>query len=781
MPTLTRKIIRDLSRRKLRSFLTLLGVLLGVAGVVAISSTTRTLADAQRLTYDAGNQADLVTFSGTLGPTVLNLIERQENVQTVDARSVTITRFSAGDGWRNLRLVGIDDFAGMKLDVADLVEGRFPNDGEIAFDESARSLANLEIGDLVAIRRSTADPVVELRISGFTRSPSVLDAGILNQAVGYTTGPGVREMTGRSGQNYLLVRVHDRDRASETGQAISGLLNKRGVWTSGLTVRDPDNFIGSSELETLLLLLRIFSVLGACLASFIVANTLSAIMIQEAGQIGVLKSLGGRSWQLLGTYLLYSVGLGIAGAVGGLAAGIASGWVLSSYLTGLTGLRRPELSIAAADIGLALLVGLAVTVAATLYPVVRYANQPALPLLRSQGVQNDLRSQWLARLTRPLSSRLSTVGAIGLRNALRRPGRSIATIFIVAVAAAAFVSTQALSSSVSGTVDELYELYGADGWVYFGREANIALAREIGQDPSVLDVEPWTSASAAVGSVRTDVWGMPTSDPLYDYRLVEGTWIGQSNPPSVVVTSNLARTLDATVGKGIEIDIGERRHSVVVTGIVDDSSTYLGNTATGKVFMPVEDLNRILGLGQRADLFALKFRSSDPAYVDAALTRLEERYADLAPGSLAAHTDQASAQQAIGVLTTLLNAMVVVVAVVGLAGIVNTLLITVTERRREFGILRAVGGQSWQVTTTVISEGVTLAGIGLGFGIAFGYPLSHWLVELTGRQLFELTFMLPLSSLAVMFLVALLAVAAVATAPGLLASRIRPINVLRYE
>ncbi|MFW6075575.1 MAG: FtsX-like permease family protein, partial [Chloroflexota bacterium] len=780
MRTLLRKLLRDARARKLRTTLTFLGVLLGVAGVVTIATTTRTMAEAQRETYDGRSQADLVSFTGEIPETIASLIERQENVSVVETRSVTSTRFTSGDGWENLRLIGTDEPGAMELDVAELREGRFPRRGEIAFDESARALADIEIGDIVAVQRSAANEPAYFTVVGFTRSPATLDASILNRATAYTSAVDVQRITGRSADNYILIRVSDRERASQTASEISDLLNKRDVSVSGFTVRDPNEFIGSRELTTLLLLLQVFSILGAVLAGFIVANTVLAIMNEELVQIGIVKSLGGVQRQIALTYLAFSGGIGLLGAFLGLALGSIAARQLSGFLADITGLQLPPWGLTLEEVGLALLIGLLVTLAAAVVPAIRGVRRWPATILRPAGIQGQFQSGLLRRLTQPLS-RFDTTLASGVRNTVRRPIRALLTIAVISVAVASFVATQALSGSVNGTVDELYDLYGADGWIFFRTSTDISFARELGSQPEVLKAESWTSADAAIGSTRTDVWGMPSADPLYDYRLIEGRWHTRSSPVEVVLTSNLAEKIGVRSGATITLDVGERRQQVQIVGIVNDSSTYLGSTTTGKVFMPLEDINRITARGERADVFALELRSSDPRFVDAALERLEEKYAERAPGTLAAYADQESAREAIDILTVMLSAMVVVVGLVGVAGIINTLLINVTERRREFGILRSVGARNRHVVSILIGEGMVLAVVGLVIGVALGLPLAQLLVDITGQQLFDLTFYLSVPTLLVSFGIALGVVAAAATIPGLIAARMKPVQVLRYE
>jgi putative ABC transport system permease protein len=780
MLTLLHKVRRDVRRRPLRNLLTLVGIVLGVAGVVAISSTARTLVEAQRLTYDGSRQADLATFAEDISETTADLVARQPNVSEAETRSVVFTRFTTGERWENLRLVGINDFSAMQLNVVELVRGRFPGSGEIAFDTSTRELTAVDIGDVVAIRTSPDKRSSYLTVVGLTSSPARLGAGLMNQATAYAPADIVRDLAGQSADNFLLIRVSDPERASQTAEDVRELLAKRAVTVSGFDVRDPGAFVGSRELGTLLLLLRLFSYLGAALAAVLVGNTLAAVMSEETGQIGIIKSLGGRRRHVVATYLLYGSILGLLGTLIGWAAGLVLGRAISRYLTDLTGLQQPDFAIRPREIVLALLVGASVTVTTSIVPVIIRSGERVAVLLRSPGVRSERGSSLLRRLSDPFGG-VSVAAVLGMRNALRRPARTASTLIVVTVAVAAFISTQALSRSVSGTVDELYELYGADGWIYFQQPVDLGFAAVLQREPSVTQAEPWTSATGAIGSVRTDIWGMPEHDPLYSFRLVHGRWVHQSNPPSVVLTTNLADAIDARVGDALPLDVGAARETVRVSGIVDDSSTYLGNTSTGKVFMTVGDVNRLRGLGRQAEIFALTLTSSDPADVDAAMAALEERTREHGPVTYSTYADQRSSRKAIGVLTLMLNAMVIVVAVVGIAGIANTLLISIAERRRELGVLRALGAGSRQMVLVLVSEGVMLAIIGLIAGTAAGYPLARLLVRLTSAQLFELRFHLSPVAVAATFVVAILAVAAVSTVPGIVASRIRPIHVLRYE
>lgn len=780
MHLLLAKSIRDIQRRPLRALLTIIGVILGVAGVVAISYAGRSLITAQRDTYANTHQPDITARVAQISPSLADLLEDRDNVAAVDTRAGQRTRASNGHGWIDTKLLGVDDFDAMRLDAIKLLTGHFPGSGEVAFDASVTSLSPIEIGDLVALQRAAGTPVTYARVSGFVQAPARLDAGITNSTTAFMPAAEVRHMLGIQENNVLLIRTEQPQRAAETVTDIRESLASRGIASQDYLIRDPSTFAGSRALQTVIVLLGLFSVLGAVLSSFLVANTMAAVMTEESRQIGIIKALGGTRWDAMRTYLTFAGIIGAIGTVIGWVLGLAGGRFLTSYLTSLTSLTLPNFSLSPREFLLALLVGTGVTVGATALPAWIAVQQRAARLLANRGMVADFRRGTTKRLTEH-AGRAGTIAAMGLRNLARRPTRAWATLAVVAVAVAAFLGTQAVSRSVSVSVDRVYGLYDAQGWISFATPVDDSFARVLDTHPDVDVAEPWDIVEASIGSIRTQILGVPSDTQIYIPRTTAGSWLGHDNPPMAVLTTNLSRALKARIGEVIRLDAGPRSMLVQVAGVVNDESTYLGGSAIGKVFVGGDDAKRLTGSGNQASLFALKLHSSAPGDVDRSLAYLEHRFQNLHPVTLSIYKDQEGSRQAISILAVMLDSMVLIIGIVGLAGIVNTLLINLSERRREFGVLRALGATSRHMMKLVMTEALGLALMGCAIGALIGYPLARYLVQVTGDQLFRLEFHLGPMTVLSTLIVALVAAAAVSTGPGLLATRIRPIQVLRYE
>lgn len=781
MTVLIRKTLRDFGVRRLRSALLLMGIIIGVAGVVAIAYSARNLARAQQDAYISASQSDL--FINVRGfPTDLqNVFAEMDNVQAVETRVANYLQWTNGGPYRDVLIYGIHDFNAMRINIPTLIEGHWPGKGEAVLDASARNLQSVAIGDTIALRETVASQPVYARISGFTRTPGEADASIQNRATGYAPAADVQQWRKEQGDNQLLIKLTELRRATETQKAMNRVLDKRGIPHGQGAIRDPQNAAGTKELGALLLLMSVFSVIGVILSGFLVWNTMTAVMSEEMRQVGILRALGANRWQVLRTYLLPALIVGIVGSAVGLIVGVLGGGRLTAFLAGLIGLTLPPFTIAPREVVLGVGVGLGVSVGAALIPAWQGTRVSALELLRNYGVRADYGVGLIQRALARLRG-TTAMFAMAIRNTWRRRVRSIITVLVVGIGAAAFIGTQALNASVTTTIDDLYATYAADAWLDFNRAPlPLEFTGELRRDPDIIAAEGWVRDEAYVQQTRTDLWGIPADTSLYKQNLLEGRWFTANEPYDIVVTANLARRLDLHSGSQLKVVVRTREQTYGIVGIVDDESTYLGSSATGKVFMTPENANRLRGRGDIATFYAVRFTDSSPAGVNAAIHRYEEQFRPLNPEAIAAYEDRASTQSTIRILTVLLLAMVIVVAVIGVMGLINTLVLNITERRRELGILRAIGAGGGALLRLLVSEGMVLGFVGFALGLLGGYVLARYLVALAGAKLFKLEFVLSPMMLVATGVMTLAVAAGASVAPGLLAARLRPIEAVRYE
>ncbi len=775
MSVLWHKAWRDLRVRPARSLLTLVGILIGVAGVVAVVMTGRNLAWAQRQAYQHHSQADLTIWVWNAGESDVRALEALPGVAAAERRAVAYTQWRAGNRWLDIQLEGIERFEDIRVNQMSLLEGHFPGRGEIALEGTARDLAPLRIGQQIEVR-GPAGEILHLTVSGFTRTPYYPAASILRFTVGYVPAATVRPFLGTRGDNRLLIRLEAPDQREETGVQIRELLDRRRLPYWSLQAHDPETFTGHRELQTLLRLMTALSILGVVISAFLVMNTLAAIVAEEVREIGILQALGATRWQILQVYFRAGLTYALVGTPPGLLAGHLGGQWLTSYLGYLLNVDVGRFALDPMATGLGVLVGLGVTVPAALFPAWRGSRVTVRQATTGYGIRAEPGQGFLSRWPLP------PLWAFPLRNLARRPIRSLTTLLVVAVAVAAFLSSRITLASLERSISTLFDVYAADAWVWFDAPVGDGFAAELRTVPGVEAAEGWNISYCILGGERVRLWGLPPQTTLYRYDLVAGRWFLPGEKGTAVLSLDLAQRQGYGVGDVVELEIGGQIFRLGAVGIVQDEAIFgLGDAPLGKVFLPLKVVQRIYGMGDLVSFFALKMERDDRDYLNGVLAGIEHKFRTLHPTTEAMYVGYDQAREGTRIVGGLLNAMVAIVGGVGMVGILNTQTLNVLERRREIGVLRTLGAQWTHLRRFFLLEGVILGTLGFFLGLPAGWALAQGLVGIISATLITLRFtLLPIDVMWSLFLALLLSTLA-GVLPALAAAQLRPVEVLRYE
>ncbi len=775
MSVLWHKAWRDLRVRPARSCLTLVGILIGVAGVVAVVMTGRSLTWAQHQAYRHHSQADLTTWVWSASESDVRALESLPGVAAAERRAVAYTKWRAGNRWLDIQLEGIERFEDVRVNQMTLLEGRFPGRGEIALEGTARDLSPLRIGQQIEMR-GPAGEILLLTISGFTRTPYYPAATILRFTVGYVPASTVRPFLGTRGDNRLLIRLQDSDRREEMILQVRALLDRRRLPYGSFQVHDPETFTGHRELQTLLRLMTAFSILGVVISAFLVTNTLAAIVAEEVREIGILRALGATRWQILQVYLRTGLVYALVGTPLGLLAGHLGGGWLISYLGYLLNVDVGRLTFDPLASGLGGLVGLGVTVPAALFPAWGGSRVTVRQATTGYGIRIESPRGFLSRWS------LSPLWNFSFRNLARRPIRSLTTLLVVAVAVSAFLSSRITLASLERSIVALFDVYAADAWVWFDAPVGDRFAADLRTIPGVEAAEGWNISSCILGGEWVRLWGLPPQTTLYRHDLVAGRWFLPGEEGSTVLSLDLAQRHGYEVGDLVEFEIGREVLRFGVVGIVRDEAIFgLGDAPMGKVFLPLKVVQRIYGMWDLVSFFALKMERNDRDYLHGVLAGIERKFRTLHPTTEAMYVGYDQAREGTRIVGGLLSAMVAIIGGVGMVGILNTQTLNVLERRREIGVLRALGARWTHLWRFFLLEGVILGALGFFLGLPAGWALAHGLVGIISAALITLRFtLLPIDVMWSLFFALLLSTLA-GLLPALAAARLRPVEVLRYE
>jgi ABC-type antimicrobial peptide transport system permease subunit len=814
-----RKALADVTRRKGRTLLVTLGIFIAVFGLTVINSVEDTLINA--FAYTRGYQATQPDFQLTvdrLDPALLPTLRGIANVKTVQFVSVLSVCWQPGAGECH---VGIDLVSYPDLQQANtfqLTAGRYPGAGEIVMEQGDRSLHGFSIGDSVALSDSGGTTVA--KVVGLARTPGANPAAT-GEARGYMSDAGLQQANDALGdpqdfrpdgqqvpslQHHIQVKftVAGGQAASDAATALQRELRAHNVTIldSGYAPK-----VNAAELEGIngvFVLLRTLALLAVALSVLLILNTITTLVTEQTAIIGTMKALGATRGVVVRGYLL-TVGIySVLATLPALALGLYAGNVLAATLAPQIPLELGPFAVAPWVVALSLAVGLGVPLLAALFPLWNGTRATVREALSAYGVAGAEAGRGRSALSR-FGQRLTWVSQttwLGLRGLFRKRWRAALSLTTLGLAAACFVVVQTATASVNDTIGAVRAPLAADMTVNFKDPAYFGkIQTQLQALPNVTGVERYGGTNASTRWGTLQVSGYEPQTQLYHYQLTSGRWF-EDGETNVVLLSDaalakaglaLGDTITLTNNYGATTEL-----TLTIIGTVRQSIDVLG--WIGAAVMPVDTLYQLKGVASANAtqasgaqiLIGARDRSRGAvnhlaAQVSAVVNPAgassdDPGYFSGANGAIDTIHEYVTRRQADAyILYYLLYALALVVGVVGALGLANALVTSVLERRREIGLLRAMGASGRRVAQVFWVESLSLGALSWLLGAALGLPLAWAFVQTFAWTVMPVDFSLePLAFAA--SLVAVIMIATIASvAPAWRASRLRIAMALRYE
>jgi ABC-type antimicrobial peptide transport system permease subunit len=746
-------ILKNLFRRKGRTLLTLAGIALGVAAIVALGA----MAEGMRAGYTAmatGSRADLVLS--------------QEGVMDITMGGIEETVGDQVEAWPEVAAVD-----GMLMGNVRAEESLFFY--IFGYDPEGFGLGHFRIVEgegLGEARRVRGKPL------------------LLGRGAAQSLDKGVGDTLRMTGGTFRIVGIYETGDAFEEGAAVISLeeaqrllLQPRRVSTFYVRLRDPGDearlrqrverslpgltISKTSEFadrQDLVKYLAGFAWGVAVLAIIIggvgMTNTLFMSVFERTREIGLLRAVGWRRGQVLRLILGESLFLSLLGGMLGAGLGVVGIYLLRgshSTFGAFGGKFSPEL------FSQALITVLVLGLVGGAYPAWWASRLLPLEALRYEGGASDKRTD----------TRLVWAG-MTVRNLWRRRTRTLLTALGIGVGIAAIV---ALSGLIEGFLSAFTSMITSSQVDLMALEAD---ASDMGYSAIDERVGARMAALPGVESVSGIVFAFARTEEMpllivmgYHPRefAIRHLHIAEGVPLTArrqaIVGRLAAETMDLEVGDTIRLlDSSFRVVGIFETGVAwEESSVVIG----------LQEAQVLGGKPRQVGMFAIKLR--DPKQAEAMQVYLNENFPEVEVSLSSDFTDNIPDMERMSKSTGQIFFMVILI---GAVGMLNTMLMSVLERTREIGVLRALGWRRRQVVGMVLREAWVLGLVGGICGILLGIGLS-WAVQ----QIPGVGQMLPPRYKPELF-VQVLAIALVAGTVGGLypawrATRMRPVEALRYE
>ena len=723
------------------------------------------------------------------------------------------------------------------LEGLDYVEGHKPRGpSEVSLDESAAREAGLELGDTLQIVGRV--PAKDFELVGFTRLGETSFGGT---SIAQLTLPEAQRITDKQGEfDQISVAAEEgvtpvelkRRIAAEMPPSVRVETGEENSERASDEIRDSLGF-----LNTMLL---VFAFIAIFVGAFVIFNTFSITVAQRVTEFGMLRTLGASRGQILRSVFSESLAIGVLGSVLGIAGGFVIALGLKALFEAVgANLPTTDLILKPRTVVVSLLVGVGVTMVSSLVPALRATRIPpiaalhaeTLPPSRRRRILNAVLSGLLGvvglamllggllgnasgdaaaglmgagavffviavslfspALVRPLAALAGwpleklrhLTGRLARENAQRNPSRTgiPAAALMIGLALVAFVTIFAagLKSSIASAVDDTFRgdlvIQNSNGF----SPIPPAAADAARQEPGVELVATMRAIEAKlVGSgAKPKVNGLSRdAGPVFELEWEQGgpRLLRDLGDDQALVKQSFADSHDLEVGDGFQLlsQSGAKPRFKVV-GTYDTKVGLIGG-----VIVTQDVLARDFEQTQDTIDFVKLDQGADAEKVQGQLEALMEKQF---PTAEVVNQQELKEKQEEGVnqLLILIYVLLALAVLISLFGIANTLALSIHERTRELGMLRAIGMSRRQVRTMIRYEAVITALIGAILGMVLGVIFAVLIAQPLQDEGFELSF--PVGQLIGLLIFAAILGVIAAIPPARRASRLDVLDSLQYE
>ena len=721
------------------------------------------------------------------------------------------------------------------LESLDYIDGHPPRGPtEVTLDKAAFDRSDLKIGD--PLRLVSTGPAKTFRIVGVTQLGGASFGGA---SIAQVTLPQAQKLTGKVGQFDQISVAGDSGTSPESlRDSITKVMPQSVRVETGEENADRNASDIKDNLGFLTIALLAFAGISLFVGSFVIFNVFSITVAQRIREFGMLRTLGASRRQILRSVLIEGLLIGLFGSLMGILVGLALAKGLSALLN-LLGASLPStaLVVESRTIIVSLVVGVGVTLISSIIPAIRSTRVPPIAAL-SESAELGGKKHVLVRsiiaivlalvgagliasvlisgadggsaagqlgagavliviaifspqIVKPMASIIGVplqkigglTGRLARENSQRKPSRTAVTsaALMIGLALISFVTIFAsgINSSISKVLEENITaeitLSGPGGFLDIPSGA-VKAAAEV---PGVQAASGLAVTQAKVDGDTAQVSGIEpsTADDVFDFEKKDGGTqsFADLKPGEAVVADGFASKHDLSEGDTFEVlsKIGKST-KLTVTGILSDDSLGLAGDVVVDKSLMVPDF------GVKTDLNGfIKVADGDniDKVQDEVKVALDKAYPTVDVLNQSEVKDNQRKQ--IDGLLALIYVLLALAIIVSLVGIIVTLILSIYERTRELGMLRAIGMSRRQVRRMIRYEAVITAVIGAVAGLILGVIFAFLIGIPLKSDGFALSY--PVGQLFVILVLTALAGVLAAIYPARKASKLDVLEAVSYE
>ncbi len=749
---------------------------------------------------------------------LLSVVQQVPGVVEVEGGVQSNAAMATADG----EVVGIDGppkyggvFTGSEASPWRLSEGRAPaGPTEVVIDKGSAKRSKIKVGDTVSI--TTTGQPRDFTVVGIAKFAGNDSSGGATWAL-FDLATAQEFVIGDPGKlDSISIRGDGNESEQELADRVQAAIDNPEIEVlTGKEITDDSKSQIETSLSFITLFLSIFALISLFVGSFIIYNVFSISAAQRQRENALLRAIGASQSQVTRSLFVEAIVVGIGGSIIGCVGGVglakAIFWILEKAGFGFSG---ATLEIRPQGFVLTMIAGTVVTLLCAIAPALRSGRVPPLAAMRDVSVDSADTSRrrlvlgavvlavaagaiglgltgdaiWLgvgvvglfialialgplvagpiARMaTAPLAKLRGAPGTMAGRNASRNPKRTALTAGALGVGLALLIGVATVGSSAKASLRQAIGDGFTGDYAISSEQQNTLLPAQLAVDINGLGVGDALGIGLTAFKLEEDGTfndkAVVAVDPKYAAEIFTIPFVSGSfaslTPDGILYAKDKADRDDIAVGDVVNVTLidGSAR-SLTVQGIFDDNT--VGNL--------IVDRSIFDGTGLPTNDFGVFVQRADGVN-EADATKAIEALVDTYPTAKFQTREQYIDEQSSSIdgFLNFIYALLLMSVFIAVLGIVITLMLAVYERRRELGLIRAVGMTRKQVRGSVLWESLITAIVGATMGTALGVSLGWIVVKALADQGLEV-FELPVTSVIAFIVLAIVFAALAAFLPA---------------
>ncbi|MGA9189490.1 MAG: ABC transporter permease [Methanosarcina sp.] len=780
--TRLKKVIRDLWFDRGRALIVVMAITIGIFAFGSVIAGYSILDREMNANYMNTNPPSAILWVDQVDGNLIKEVKSTGLVADAEARRIVIGRMRIGpEEWRTIWLFVIDDYDSMRIATVHPEEESWPpKKGEILVERAAVPFINTGIGGNITVKTPNGIGK-ELRVVGTLHDPAQAPANMEGIVYGYITPDTLGYLGETPVLDQLMITVTrnatDEAYIRSTAFQLKDQIEKKGIIVKRIEVPSPGEHPHSNQMGALMFLFEAFGLLSFILSAILAANMINGLLSQQVRQIGIMKTIGATTGQIIGMYFAGVFFLGLVAILIAVPTSVFAGRALSTLVAGILNFDIASYEIPYRIFILVIGVGLLVPLVATAYPIIRGSQITVQQAINDYGINSESRQkkslldsalERVPRLSRPLM--------LSVRNTFRKKGRMALTMLTLAIGGALFIVAMNLGASIDVTVDNAFDTRQISDIVIFADYYPTEnISRNLASTPGIARAECMANTMASfltnadgTESNQFTVLAIPPELGMINYPIIEGRWLQPGDENAVVLNHMLVGELkkhgivkDIKAGDNITLNINGNRSTWRVAGIAREmmapSRAYInydyytsiagrnglanyavvsmadaGSAKTGTPMLSFSVHGMNISLGTKTE------KAEDYSDSITPLIERELQNSGLNVSTISSINEmRRSMKEHLAVIAAFLTFLSVLIVIVGALGMASTMNINVTERRRELGVMRTIGASAHAIYRILATEALMIGLLSWFLAVLIAPPLSVEIGNIFGAIFFK--------------------------------------------